>query len=76
VLLRLDLGVMDREVRRVGGKGFTAGERTLYPHFYSWIEEGAAASFLSQNHTPMSDAEKTYFGLAGAKPTLAERTQR
>jgi hypothetical protein len=52
VLLRLDLSVIDREVRRVGGMGFSANERTLYPHFYSWMEEGAAASFLSQNHKP------------------------
>jgi hypothetical protein len=74
VLLRVDLSVMDREVRRVGGRGFAAAERTLYPHFYSWIEEGAAASFLSQNHTPMSDGEKLYFGLSGARPTLAEST--
>lgn len=63
VLLRLDLSIPDREVRRVGGKGIAASERTLYPHFYSWLEEGAVAEFLARAHRPMTDADAHFFGL-------------
>jgi len=33
VLLRVELAMGEREVRRVGGLGAAAGERTLYPYF-------------------------------------------
>ena len=68
VLLRLDLAIPDREVRRVGGKGVSANERTLYPHFYSWLEEGAVAEFLARSHKPMSEEDARYFGLAKPIP--------
>jgi hypothetical protein len=35
----------------------------LYRHFYSWLEEGAVAEFLSRNHKPMSEEDKLHFGL-------------
>lgn len=63
VLLRLDLSIPEREVRRVGGKGLAANERALYPHFYSWLEEYAVAEFLARTHKPMTEAEARYFGL-------------
>jgi hypothetical protein len=63
VLLRLDLSVPEREIRRVGGKGAVANERTLYPHFYSWLEEGAVAEFMARTHRPMSCEEARHFGL-------------
>jgi hypothetical protein len=63
VLLRVDLAMGEREVRRVGGRGATPGERTLYPHFYSWLEEGAVAEFLARSHRPMSAEEALHFGV-------------
>jgi hypothetical protein len=63
VLLRLDLVVPEREARRARGKSLAADERTLYPHFYSWLEEGAVAEFLARSHRPMSDDDAVYFGL-------------
>lgn len=63
VLLRLDLSIPEREVRRVGGKGAAANERTLYPHFFSWLEESAVARFLARAHKPMTEADAHYFGL-------------
>ena len=63
VLLKLDLSIPEREVRRVGGKGMAANERTLYPHFYSWLEEGAVAEFLSRSHRPMPADDARYFGI-------------
>ena len=63
VLLRLDLAYPETEVRRIGGAGHGAGERTLYPYFYTWLEEGAVAEFLARQHRPMSAEEQRYFGL-------------
>lgn len=63
VLLRLDLAVPEREIRRVGGAGAASGERTLYPHFYSWLEEGAVAAFLVQSRKPALAAHSEHFTL-------------
>jgi len=63
VLLRCDLGMGEREIRRVGGQGANSSERTLYPYFYSWMEEGAVAEFLAKSHTPMSAEDARFFGL-------------
>jgi hypothetical protein len=68
VLLRLDLSVPEREIRRVGGQGAAANERTLYPRFYSWLEEGAVAEFLARSHKPMSREDAQHFGLEWAMP--------
>ena len=66
VLLRLDLSVGEREVRRIGGQGAVAGERTLYPYFYSWLEEGAVAEFLARGHRAMTAEDVRHFGLEHA----------
>ena len=66
VLLRLDLSVGDREVLRVAGKGAAAQERTLYPYFYTWLEEGAVAEFLARHQKPMTAEDARYFGLEQA----------
>ncbi len=66
VLLRLKFAESDSVIRRYGGKRSAAasdGERSLYPFFYSWLEEGAVAEFLSRQHQPMHDADIHYFGL-------------
>ncbi len=63
VLLRCDLGMGEREIRRVGGQGARSDERTLYPYFYSWLEEGAVAQFLATSHKPMTRDDARYFGL-------------
>jgi hypothetical protein len=63
VLLRLDLSVYEEKVRKFGGPRDATGDRTLYRHFYSWLEEGAVAEFLSRNHKPMSEEDKLHFGL-------------
>lgn len=63
VLLRLDLAVSEREIRRVGGQGAAITDRTLYPHFYTWLEEGAVAEFLARGHKPMTAKEAQSFGL-------------
>ena len=47
----------------MGGKGAIASERTLYPHFYSWLEEGAVAEFMARCHKPMPDEDVKHFGL-------------
>jgi hypothetical protein len=62
-LLRLDLSIPAREVRRVGGKCAKANDRTLYPNFYSWLEEGAVAEFLARSHAPMTAEDALHFGL-------------
>ena len=49
VLLRVDLGSGEREVRRVGGHGDRAQERTLFPHFYAWKEECVLSKFLESH---------------------------
>lgn len=49
VLLRLSLAVADAAVRRTGGRGAAAGERTLYPWFLAPEEEPEAVSFLSRH---------------------------
>jgi hypothetical protein len=64
LLLRLDFAVADEAIRRTSGKGFAAGSRTLYPHFYSWLEEGAVAELLAKSHKPMSLKEIEFFGLS------------
>lgn len=69
VLLRLDLFRPEREVRRIGGTGAAARERTLYPYFYSWLEEGAVAEFLARRHLPMTAEERRYFGLEEPAPS-------
>lgn len=48
-LLRLDLAVADAAVRRVGGRGAEAGERTLYPWFLSPEDEPQALAFLTRH---------------------------
>lgn len=72
VLLRLDLSVPEREGKRVRGAGPQANERSLYPHFYSWLEEGAIAEFLAKRQQPMSEAEARYFRLDQVAPLLEE----
>lgn len=69
VLSSLDLAFAEREIRRVGGTRQAPKDRTLYPYFYSFLEEGAAAEFMAQQHRPMSDEDKLFFGLvSGATP--------
>ena len=63
VLLRQDLWAGEREIQRVGGLGDTAGERTLYPHFYAPAEEGVVAKFLARGHKTMTPEDARYFGL-------------
>ena len=54
VLMRLDLAEGERTIRSVAGKRACSHARSLYPHFYSWLEEGAVAEFLARSHPPMS----------------------
>lgn len=49
VLLRLSLAVADAAVRRAGGRGGEAGERTLYPWFLAPGKEPEAVSFLTRH---------------------------
>jgi len=63
VLLRMDLHRGENEIRRASGKRAKPDDHTLYPYFYSWLEEGAVAEFLAQSHRPMSSDDKKYFGL-------------
>jgi len=64
LLLRLDLSLAESEQRRIGGHGAAANERTLYSHFYSWLEEGAVAEFLARSAKPMPPEDARYFGLS------------
>lgn len=73
VLLRLDLSIPEREVRRTHGKGAAINDRTLYPYFYSWLEEGAVAEFLAHGHRPMSEDDARYFGLELDRSTVSEQ---
>jgi hypothetical protein len=72
VLLRLEFSKTDPLISRFAGKGTgagagpAAGNKTLYPYFYSWFEEGAVAELMAQHQRPMSDADKAYFGLVPA----------
>jgi hypothetical protein len=63
VLMRHELSVSEREVRRLAGKRAMNSERTLYPYYYSWLEEGAAAEFLARSQRPMSAEDALHFGL-------------
>lgn len=75
VLLRLDLSIPEHESQRVRADGPMANERTLYPYFYSWLEEGAIAEFLCRRHRPMTEEDKRHFHLLPAlqrtRPALA-----
>ena len=64
VLARLDLAVPTREVERVGGRGPSAKERTLYPHFWSADREPALAETMAAVYRPMTEHEARYFGIA------------
>jgi hypothetical protein len=48
VLMRLDLDHADREIVRVGGQGKAAGDRSLYPHFFSKEDEIGITARLVQ----------------------------
>lgn len=71
VLSSLDLAFAEREIRRVGGTRQAPKDRTLYPYFYSFLEEGAAAEFMAQQHRPMSDEDKLFFGLVSGATSTA-----
>jgi hypothetical protein len=63
VLLRLDLALVEREVRRVAGRRAAAGERSLYPYFIPSSEEPALARDLAYHHGAMSADDAEYFGV-------------
>jgi hypothetical protein len=63
VLLRLNFDFAELECRRVCGKGNAARERTLYPYFYTPLEEQVVAELMVQSHRPMSDDDARHFGL-------------
>ncbi len=63
VLLRLDLSVYEEKIRQFSCVHDDDGDRTLYRHFYSWLEEGAVAQFLAQSHKAMSADDMLHFGL-------------
>lgn len=67
VLLRLDFHVAEREIRRCRANRDQLGERTLFPHFYSWLEAGAVAEFLARGRKAMSAQEAQRFGLSPNK---------
>jgi len=62
-LLGLDLAVYDREIRRVGGQGVAAAERSLYAHFHPPETEQGMVRFLQSQQRPMSKGDARYFGL-------------
>ena len=63
VLLKLDLALSESEVQLVAGKGASANQRTLYPHFYAAQDEHGVLKFLARRHKPMTLSEVSYFNL-------------
>lgn len=63
VLACLDLAIPTREVKRVGGRGSSVKERTLYPHFWSADRESALAETMAAAYRPMPEHEAPYFGI-------------
>jgi hypothetical protein len=70
VLLRMDYSQTDPLVSHYAGKGAASGNKTLFPYYYSWFEEGAIAELMARQQRPMTEADKAYFGLISA-PILA-----
>jgi hypothetical protein len=64
VLLRIDLSVMEKEIRLVTAKDASAvRRRTGYAHAYTLDQEVPIAQFLARHHKPMTAREAEYFGL-------------
>jgi hypothetical protein len=73
VLLGLKLAESDRLIRLYGNRrslGAAEKERSLYPFFYRWLEEGAVAEFIARRWRPMSDDDVTFFHLS-RRPSVA-----
>lgn len=70
VLLRLNFTVSDQLIRKSNEPGqCSQNDRSLYPDFYSWLEEGAVAEFLARQHRAMNDEEKAHFNLSACTTT-------
>ena len=67
VLLGLKLAESDRHIRLYGNRHSLSAvkkDRSLYPSFYRWLEEGAVAEFIARRRRPMSDDDVNFFQLS------------
>ncbi len=64
VLMRLDLSFPEQEIGRVGGRGTTVNERSLYPFFLKVDEEQTVVRLLRRGYRRLSKRAMRYFGLS------------
>lgn len=75
VLLRLDLSLMDSEIRAHGHFiNSSVKRRNVYAYTYTWAEEKPIAKFLARQHRPMTPFEMAYFGLGKRMKTSRSDT--